>query len=63
MAVETREAESGRKLLEKCVLFSALDEQVRRNLTTQARPRHFAARELICRVSVVRVFETGGIVI
>lgn len=50
MAVETRQAESGRKLLEKCVLFSALDEQARRDLAAQARPRYFAARELICRV-------------
>jgi|SRR5579862_1371151 len=50
MAVETRQAESGRKLLEKCNLFSALDEQARRALATQARPRLLAARELICRV-------------
>jgi CRP-like cAMP-binding protein len=40
----------GRKLLEKCALFSALDEKQRRELASHAQPRIFAAGEPICRV-------------
>ena len=40
----------GRKLLEKCRLFSALDETVRRELAACAKPRSFAAGAPICRL-------------
>jgi len=43
-------AERGRKLLEKCPLFSALDEAGRRELVSHAQPRSFAAREPICHI-------------
>ena len=43
-------AERGRKLLENCPLFSALDEQGRRELVFHASPRNFAAMEPICHV-------------
>jgi CRP/FNR family transcriptional regulator, cyclic AMP receptor protein len=40
----------GRKLLENCPLFAALDEQGRRELVSHASPRNFAASEPICHV-------------
>jgi CRP/FNR family transcriptional regulator, cyclic AMP receptor protein len=43
-------AERGRKLLEKCALFSALHEQGRRELVSHARPRSFTAGEPICHI-------------
>jgi CRP/FNR family transcriptional regulator, cyclic AMP receptor protein len=42
--------ERGRKMLERCALFSALDEQGRRELAAHAQPRSFAVNEPICRV-------------
>jgi hypothetical protein len=38
----TSPADRGRKLLEKCVLFSSLDEKARRDIAAYARPRSFA---------------------
>jgi hypothetical protein len=35
-------ADRGRKLLEKCVLFSSLDEKARRDIAAYARSRSFA---------------------
>jgi CRP/FNR family transcriptional regulator, cyclic AMP receptor protein len=43
-------AERGRKLLEKCALFSTIHEQNRRELISHARPRSFAVGEPICHV-------------
>ncbi len=43
-------AERGRKLLEKCALFSALNEPALLELVALARPRSFAAHEPICHV-------------
>jgi CRP-like cAMP-binding protein len=43
-------AERGRKILEKCVLFRALDEHQRRELAAHAQPRTFAANEPIFHV-------------
>ena len=43
-------AERGRKLLEKCPLFSAMHEQGRRELVSHARPRSFAVGQSICHV-------------
>jgi CRP/FNR family cyclic AMP-dependent transcriptional regulator len=43
-------AEHGRKLLEKCPLFSVLDVPGRAELVSHARPRNFAAGEPICHV-------------
>lgn len=40
----------GRNLLEKCALFSALDEKRRREIAAYAKPRSFAAGEPICRL-------------
>ena len=40
----------GSKLLEKCALFSALDEQGRRELISHASPRKVGAGEPICRL-------------
>lgn len=40
-------AESGRRLLGKCALFSALDERARQELVSHAQPRSFAAGEPI----------------
>lgn len=39
-----------RKLLEKCALFTALQEGQRDELAACARPRSFAAKDVICRV-------------
>jgi CRP/FNR family transcriptional regulator, cyclic AMP receptor protein len=39
---------NGSKLLEKCALFAALDEQGRRELVSHAWPRNVAAGEPIC---------------
>src|SRR5260370_317539 len=38
----TSPADRGRNLLEKCVLFSSLDEKARRDIAAYARPRSFA---------------------
>ena len=46
----TSPADRGRKLLEKCVLFSSLDEKARRDIAAYAMPRSFTAGELICRL-------------
>jgi len=43
-------ADRGRKLLEKCVLFSSLDEKARRDIAAYAMPRSFTAGESICRL-------------
>ncbi len=43
-------SERGRKLLEKCVLFSALDQKARREIVAYAKPRSFAAGQSICRI-------------
>lgn len=43
-------AERNRKLLEQCALFSALDEEARRELAACAQPRSFAVNEPICHV-------------
>jgi CRP/FNR family transcriptional regulator, cyclic AMP receptor protein len=43
-------SERGRKLLEKCTLFSALDQEARHEIVAYARPRKFIAGEPICRV-------------
>lgn len=42
--------QSGRALLEKCTLFSSLDEKARRDIAGYARPRSFVAGEQICRL-------------
>ncbi len=42
--------ERARKLLEKCTLFKALNEQERHDLTAHAQPRIFTANELIFHV-------------
>src|SRR5215470_9127639 len=39
--------ESGRRLLERCMLFRALDERSRHELALRARPRSFAVGERI----------------
>jgi CRP-like cAMP-binding protein len=46
----TSQADRGRKLLEKCPLFSSLDEKARREITAYAMPRSFATGESICRL-------------
>ena len=43
-------ADRGRKMLEKCTLFSSLDEVARREIAAHARPHGFARGELICRL-------------
>jgi CRP/FNR family transcriptional regulator, cyclic AMP receptor protein len=43
-------ADRGRKLLEKCPLFSSLDEKPRREIAAYAMPRTFAAGDSICRL-------------
>ncbi len=43
-------ADHGRKMLEKCTLFSSLDEVARREIAAHARPHGFAAGESICRL-------------
>lgn len=40
----------GRNLLEKCSLFSSLDDKARRDIATYARLRNFNAGEPICRL-------------
>jgi CRP/FNR family transcriptional regulator, cyclic AMP receptor protein len=40
----------GRKLLEKCALFSSLDEKARHDIAAYAKPRNFSAGEPICRL-------------
>ena len=40
----------GRKLLEKCTLFSSLDEAARRDIAAHAQLRNFGAGEPICRL-------------
>jgi CRP/FNR family transcriptional regulator, cyclic AMP receptor protein len=46
----TSAADRGRKLLEKCVLFSSLEEKARRDIAAYAMPRSFTAGEPICRL-------------
>ena len=43
-------AERGRTLLEKCALFSELDQKARHEIVAHARPRNFAAGKSICRL-------------
>jgi len=43
-------AERGLKILERCALFSAIDERARRELTAHAHPRSYAAGDPICRI-------------
>ncbi len=43
-------SERGRKLLEKCTLFSALDQKARREIAAYAKPRNFIAGQSICRL-------------
>jgi CRP-like cAMP-binding protein len=43
-------SERGRKLLEKCALFSALDQMARREIAAYAKPRNFIAGQSICRL-------------
>jgi CRP-like cAMP-binding protein len=43
-------ADRGRKLLEKCALFSSLDETARRDIAAYAKPRSFGTGEPICRL-------------
>src|SRR6516225_11004405 len=40
----------GRKLLERCALFSSLDEKARRDIAAYAKPRGFGTGEPICRL-------------
>jgi CRP-like cAMP-binding protein len=40
----------GRNLLERCALFSSLDEKARRDIAAYAKPRTFTAGEAICRL-------------
>jgi CRP-like cAMP-binding protein len=40
----------GRKLLERCALFSSLDEKARRDMAAYAKPRSFSTGEPICRL-------------
>ncbi len=40
----------GRKLLEKCALFSSLDEKARRDIAAYAKRRSFTAGDSICRL-------------
>lgn len=46
----TSPADRGRKLLEKCALFSSLDEKARRDIAAYAKPRSFSTGEPICRL-------------
>jgi CRP-like cAMP-binding protein len=46
----TSPADRGGKLLEKCVLFSSLDEKARRDIAVYARPRSFATGQPICQL-------------
>jgi CRP/FNR family transcriptional regulator, cyclic AMP receptor protein len=45
--MDARTAERGRKLFEKCAIFSALDEHQRQELAAHARPRSFGINEPI----------------
>ena len=47
---DTSARERGRKILEKCSLFSALDKKARQEIAAYARPRSFLASAPICRV-------------
>jgi CRP/FNR family cyclic AMP-dependent transcriptional regulator len=49
MATNTA-VERGRKLLEKCTLFAALDQEARREIAAYAKPRNFGRGESICRL-------------
>jgi CRP/FNR family transcriptional regulator, cyclic AMP receptor protein len=46
----TSPADRGRKLLEKCALFSSLDEKARGDIVAYAMPRNFTVGESICRL-------------
>ena len=48
--INTSPADRGRKLLEKCPLFSTLGEKPRREIVAYAMPRSFAAGDSICRL-------------
>lgn len=48
--VMAQSPDRARKVLEKCALFSALDERSRTELASAARSRHFTAGEAICRL-------------
>jgi CRP/FNR family cyclic AMP-dependent transcriptional regulator len=50
MATMTDPADRGRKLLEKCTLFSSLGEKARREIVAYAMLRSFAAGDSICRL-------------
>jgi CRP/FNR family transcriptional regulator, cyclic AMP receptor protein len=50
MTDSTTAVRNGSKLLEKCALFNALDEQGRRELISHAWPRNVGAGEPICRL-------------
>ena len=43
-------ADRSRKLLERCALFSSLDEKARRDIAAYAKPRNFSTGEPICRL-------------
>jgi len=47
---ENSTSERGRKLLETCALFGALDPKARREIAAYARARSFAAGQSICRI-------------
>jgi len=47
---ENSTSERGRKLLETCALFGALDPKARREIAAYARARNFAAGQSICRI-------------
>jgi hypothetical protein len=50
-------ADRGRKLLEKCTLFSSLGEKARSDITAYAMPRSFAARSSLVTQSCFSSFE------
>ena len=56
----TSPIDRGRKLLEKCTLFSSLDEKARRDITAYAMPRSFAAGDSIMPVRRPRRQHDGG---
>jgi CRP/FNR family transcriptional regulator, cyclic AMP receptor protein len=43
-------SERGRKLLERCALFGALDQKARREIVSYAQPRSFVVGQSICRI-------------
>ncbi len=43
-------SERGRKLLEKCTLFDALDQEARREIVSYAQRRSFSSGQSICRI-------------